>query len=161
MTTTVERTKNAPWGLAGGTEARPNALEVELPDGTTTSYNKATRVPLPAGAVVHLHTGGGGGYGAPAERDAAAVHADVRDGYLSEARARADYPHAFAGHQQVTQRRTHVHLEDIDDLGVGCGILGTGGGGGDLPGRADGQAGPGGARPGPARHARRPRPGAA
>lgn len=95
MTTTVERTKNAPWGLAGGTEARPNALEVELPDGTTTSYNKATRVPLPAGAVVHLHTGGGGGYGDPAQRDADAVHADVRDGYLSEARARADYPHAF------------------------------------------------------------------
>lgn len=25
--------------------------------------------------------------------------------------------------------RTHVHLEDVEDLGVGCGILGTGGGG--------------------------------
>jgi N-methylhydantoinase B len=95
MTTTVERTKNAPWGLAGGTEARPNALEVELPDGTTTSYNKATRVVLRKGSVVHLHTGGGGGYGAPSERDPDAVHADVRDGYLTEARARADYPHAF------------------------------------------------------------------
>jgi N-methylhydantoinase B len=96
MTTTVERTKNAPWGLDGGTAARPNALEVELPDGTVTSYSKATRVVLPKDAVVHLHTGGGGGYGAPAERDAEAVRADVRDEYLSEARARVDYPHAFA-----------------------------------------------------------------
>jgi N-methylhydantoinase B len=97
MTTTVERTKNAPWGLAGGTEARANALELELPDGTRTPYSKGTRVEVPKGAVVHLHTGGGGGYGPPAERDAAAVRADVRNGYLSEARARADYPHAFGG----------------------------------------------------------------
>jgi N-methylhydantoinase B len=95
MTTTVERTKNAPWGLDGGTAARPNALEVELPDGTVTSYSKATRVVLPKDAVVHLHTGGGGGYGPPSERDVEAVRADVRDEYLSEARARADYPHAF------------------------------------------------------------------
>ena len=29
------------------------------------------------------------------QRDADAVRADVRDGYLSEARARADHPHAF------------------------------------------------------------------
>jgi N-methylhydantoinase B len=95
MTTTVERTKNAPWGLDGGLEARPNALELELPDGTRTPYSKATRVAVPKGAVVHLHTGGGGGYGPAAERDAAGVHADVRGGYLSAAAARAHYPHAF------------------------------------------------------------------
>ena len=40
-------------------------------------------------------TGGGGGYGDPAERDAAAVHADIRAGYISEAHARLHYPHAF------------------------------------------------------------------
>ena len=44
---------------------------------------------------MQLRTGGGGGYGAPAERDPAAVLADVRDGYISEAHARAHYPHAF------------------------------------------------------------------
>ena len=95
MTSTIERTKNAPWGLAGGLEARANALEVELPDGTRTAYSKATRVEIPAGAVVHLRTGGGGGYGAPSERDPAAVHDDVRNGYVSEAKAREHYPHAF------------------------------------------------------------------
>ena len=26
-------------------------------------------------------------------------------------------------------RRTHITVDDVDDLGVGCGILGTGGGG--------------------------------
>jgi N-methylhydantoinase B len=97
MTSTVERTKNAPWGLAGGTEARPNAVELELPDGTRVPYSKATRVEIPKGAVVHLRTGGGGGYGPPSERDPAAVREDVRNGYLSEASAREQYPHAFAG----------------------------------------------------------------
>jgi N-methylhydantoinase B len=95
MTSTVERTRNAPWGLDGGGEARANAVAVELPDGTRTPYSKATRVPLPKDAVVHLSTGGGGGYGPAAERDPEAVRADVRDGYISEAHARAHYPHAF------------------------------------------------------------------
>jgi N-methylhydantoinase B len=95
MTTTLERTKNAPWGLAGGAAARPNALELELPGGESVPYSKATRVAVPKGAIVHLHTGGGGGYGPAAERDAAAVLADVRDGYISEAYARTHYPHAF------------------------------------------------------------------
>jgi N-methylhydantoinase B len=52
-------------------------------------------VPVPRGSTVHLHTGGGGGYGPPAERDPEAVAGDVREGYLSEAAARAAYPHAF------------------------------------------------------------------
>jgi N-methylhydantoinase B len=95
MTSTVERTKNAPWGLGGGGPARPNSVELELPDGTRVPYSKATRVEIPRGAVVHLHTGGGGGYGPPSERDPAAVHADVRAGHLSEQAARELYPHAF------------------------------------------------------------------
>jgi N-methylhydantoinase B len=95
LTSALERTRNAPWGLGGGGEARPNALVVEYPGGTSTSLSKATRVAVPKGATVHLHTGGGGGYGPPAERDPTAVARDVREGYLSEAAARAAYPHAF------------------------------------------------------------------
>jgi N-methylhydantoinase B len=95
LTSTVERTKNAPWGLAGGGEARPNSVSMELPDGTVTRFGKVTRLLVPRGATVRLRTGGGGGYGDPAERDPEAVHADVRDGYISDAHARAHYPHAF------------------------------------------------------------------
>src|SRR3954447_3436807 len=47
MTSTFERTKNAPWGLAGALPARPNAVELELPDGTRVPYSKATRVEIP------------------------------------------------------------------------------------------------------------------
>jgi N-methylhydantoinase B len=45
--------------------------------------------------VFELRTGGGGGFGDAARRDPAAVASDVREGYVTEARARADYPHAF------------------------------------------------------------------
>jgi N-methylhydantoinase B len=95
VTSTVERTKNAPWGLEGGGEARANAVRVELPDGTSTSYTKATRLSVPKGAAVHLYTGGGGGYGDPSERDPQAVADDITDGYVSEDASRTVYPHAF------------------------------------------------------------------
>jgi N-methylhydantoinase B len=100
LTSALERTRNAPWGLRGGEEARPNALVVTYPDGTERTFAKATRVAVPKGSTVHLHTGGGGGYGPPAERAPEAVRSDVREGYLSEAAARAAYPHAFAEEQR-------------------------------------------------------------
>ncbi|MEZ5102718.1 MAG: hydantoinase B/oxoprolinase family protein [Thermoleophilia bacterium] len=95
LTTVVERTRNAPWGLAGGGEARPNGSTLRRPDGSVERLGKKTRVRIPRGSVLELRTGGGGGFGPAAERDVDAVRADVRDGYVSEARARLDYPHAF------------------------------------------------------------------
>jgi N-methylhydantoinase B len=96
FTSPIERTRTAPWGLAGGGDARPNGLRVELPDGSVRELRKTTAFELPAGAVVHFSVGGGGGYGSPGERDPRTIWADVRDGYVSERRARIDYPHAFA-----------------------------------------------------------------
>ena len=57
--------------------------------------NGTARLLVPRGATVRLRTGGGGGYGDPAERTAAAVHADVREGYISEQYARTHFPHVF------------------------------------------------------------------
>jgi len=95
-TTTVERTRNAPWGLEGGGEARPNSALLRLPDGSTRPIRKETRLNIPQGATLEYYTGGGGGYGDPNERDPERVHADIREGYLSEAHARKHYPQAFA-----------------------------------------------------------------
>jgi N-methylhydantoinase B len=95
LTSTLERTRNRPWGLEGGGEARPNSLVVQLPDGTRRSYSKKTRLALPEGAVVHLHTGGGGGFGDAGERDPDAVARDLRAGYITETHARDHYPHAL------------------------------------------------------------------
>lgn len=90
-----ERTKTAPWGLHGGGPARPNHFQIRYPDGTVVPYHKATGLHVPAGAVLEMHTGGGGGYGPPAERDSAAVRADIVEGYVTETAAKSDYPEAF------------------------------------------------------------------
>ncbi len=95
VTAAIERTKTPPWGLAGGHEGRPNAADLLLPDGSLRRFGKITRLHCPKGSTLRLHTGGGGGYGPAAERDPAAVLADLQEGYVSEARARTDYPHAF------------------------------------------------------------------
>jgi N-methylhydantoinase B len=95
VTAAIERTKNPPWGLEGGGEGIPNSADLRLTDGTRRSFGKATRLLCPKGSTLELHTGGGGGYGEPAERDPVEVHADLREGYLSEAHAREHYPHAF------------------------------------------------------------------
>jgi N-methylhydantoinase B len=97
VTAVVERTKNAAWGLEGGEEAGvANICGLRLPDGSRTRFGKATRLQLPKGSTLELTCGGGGGYGPPSERDPAAVHADVREGYVTEAKAREQYPHAFS-----------------------------------------------------------------
>jgi N-methylhydantoinase B len=95
LTSVIDRTQTAPAGLAGGLPARPNAARVVLPDGSERVCAKVTRLAMPKGTLLELRTGGGGGYGDPARRDPAAIAADLRAGYVSEQRARADYPHAF------------------------------------------------------------------
>jgi N-methylhydantoinase B len=47
--------------------------------------------PLPAGSIVELRTGGGGGFGDARERDAERVRADVHDGFVTAEAAKRDY----------------------------------------------------------------------
>jgi N-methylhydantoinase B len=96
ITTVFERSLNAPWGLAGGKEARPNNCYAKMPDGEVHSIAKATHFHMPKDAVLQMKTGGGGGYGDPAERSVEMVQRDLDDGYITEAYARKHYPHAFA-----------------------------------------------------------------
>jgi N-methylhydantoinase B len=95
VTSALERTKNAPWGLEGGGEARPNAAAVRYPDGTRRWIGKATRLEVPAGAVLELYCGGGGGYGPPSARAADDVRRDLREGYISKEHADLHYPHVL------------------------------------------------------------------
>jgi N-methylhydantoinase B len=96
VTVVIERTQVGAPGLEGGGTGRANAAALRLPDGTRTAVSKATRLTVPEGATIELHTGGGGGFGRAAERDPAAVRADVREGYVTEEHARRFYPHAHA-----------------------------------------------------------------
>ena len=96
VTSVVERTRNPGWGLQGGEEAGvANSCSLRLADGSRRREDKSTRLLVPAGATLELTCGGGGGYGPPSEREPAAVYADIREGYVTEAKAREQYPHAF------------------------------------------------------------------
>ena len=95
VTATIERTKTPPWGLRGGLPGQPNDTFIAYPDGTRRQVAKATGLKLPKGAVLELLSGGGGGYGPPADRDTDAIQDDLREGYATEAETRKHYPQAF------------------------------------------------------------------
>jgi N-methylhydantoinase B len=95
VTSGIERTKTASWGLAGGGPGRPNSAALRDPEGNRTPVGKITRLLVPKGWTLELHTGGGGGYGPVSERDPRAVLEDTADGYVSDTEARRTYAHVY------------------------------------------------------------------
>jgi N-methylhydantoinase B len=91
ITFSLERKATPPWGLWGGNDGAYNGVEITSPDGSVRHVRKATQHPIAAGERVKIMTGGGGGWGAPSERDPEAVRRDVREGYVSAEAARRDY----------------------------------------------------------------------
>ena len=90
----ADRHATPPPGLFGG---RP---------GTTARYvldpgsdrerilpSKTPYIDLEPGTLVHLQSAGGGGYGDPRERDPELIARDLKNGYVTEAGARAAYGH--------------------------------------------------------------------
>jgi N-methylhydantoinase B len=91
ITFSLERKATPPWGLWGGKAGAYNGVDITAPDGAVRQVRKATQHPIAAGETVKIMTGGGGGWGAPSERDPEAVRRDVREGYVSAEAARRDY----------------------------------------------------------------------
>lgn len=77
-----ERTVTPGWGLFGGKAGRVTRVLVDRGDGAA-EILKVNRLPLPRGSRVVVSTGGGGGFGDPAERDTDALEHDVADGYVT------------------------------------------------------------------------------
>jgi N-methylhydantoinase B len=94
MTLSSDRRRFRPWGLEGGEPARGAHAYLVAPDGTERELPTKTCVALRHGERVRIETPGGGGWGPPAERDPAAVAADLRHGYVSPDFVRAQYPRA-------------------------------------------------------------------
>jgi N-methylhydantoinase B len=91
MTCIMDRSICPPWGLAGGRAAEHDRVIVDPATPDEAMHMKAMRVPLAAGALASVQTGGGGGYGDPLERDPERVLADVIAGYVSPESARESY----------------------------------------------------------------------
>jgi N-methylhydantoinase B len=77
------RTVTPPWGIMGGAPGSCNALRIAPALGPVLDLGRSPPRPVGRGDVVRISTGGGGGWGAPDERAADAIAADVRDGLLS------------------------------------------------------------------------------
>lgn len=101
LTAAIDRSRNAPWGLMGGGEARANGARLVYPDGSVRDFSKVTRLPMPAGSRLAIRTAGGGGFGKPSDRPREKVQEDLRDGYISEEFARKHYPDFFAKQEHV------------------------------------------------------------
>lgn len=94
----THRNATPPYGLSGG-----------LPGSTSSTFliRDGERRPLPAkvtttvqrGDIIEHTTASGGGFGPPAERDSARVSADLLDGKISEASAKAVYGHRDKGRE--------------------------------------------------------------
>jgi N-methylhydantoinase B len=89
---TFDRFTIAPYGLRGGERGATGRLLLVHADGTQTALrSKLSDLCLQAGDTIRIETSGGGGYGAPVERDPAAVAADIAQGYVTPAAAIAAY----------------------------------------------------------------------
>ncbi len=91
----LERTKSAPFGLAGGRAGAPARVSLVAPDGVERELGGKGAFTAPADAEIRLRAPGAGGYGDPPARDRARLWSDVIDGYVTPAAA-AEYGHADA-----------------------------------------------------------------
>jgi N-methylhydantoinase B len=87
----LERTKSAPFGLAGGGAGGAGRIAVVGPDGAEREPNGKGSFTAPAGSQIWLRAPGSGGFGPPTERDRERVRGDVINGYVSADSAAANY----------------------------------------------------------------------
>ena len=91
LTVSSDRQRVHPWGAFGGQEAAGSADIVESLDGTRTELPSKVTTFLQQGDHLRTVTPGGGGWGDPLEREPERVARDVREGFVSTARAAEVY----------------------------------------------------------------------
>jgi len=97
LSVNFERHVVPPWGVRGGGAAQPGVVRVyKGGEGEPDIVYKSENYRLEPGDVVVVETGGGGGYGPPAERARAEIERDLEYGYITAEAARRDY--GFGGH---------------------------------------------------------------
>lgn len=87
----MERMRSAPFGLLGGKAGAAAVVTLTTPDGKTRHLPSKGAFQAPAGSVVDMITPGSGGFGPPAERDGAAIEADLKAGYVTPEAMKREY----------------------------------------------------------------------
>jgi N-methylhydantoinase B len=86
-----ERSVTPAWGLFGGHDATPPEVVINPGRPDERRLLKVNGLRLKKGDVIRCETGGGGGFGAPGERCADAVRADLLDRQVTPAAAAERY----------------------------------------------------------------------
>jgi len=89
-------------GMAGGLPS--NTTRIRRNPGTPEEeelHSKASGLVMRAGETIRVETLGGGGFGAPAERSAESLAADLREGKVSRAAALRDYGEALVAQAEA------------------------------------------------------------
>jgi N-methylhydantoinase B len=89
----LERTKSAPFGLAGGGAGAPGRIAMAGGDGVERELLGKGAFTAPRESEISLRAPGAGGYGEPVARERERLRGDVIDGYVSAAAAAAEYCH--------------------------------------------------------------------
>jgi N-methylhydantoinase B len=87
----LERTKSAPFGLAGGHAGAPGCIAVAGPDGAERELVSKGAFTAPPDCEIRLRAPGAGGHGDARRRDPERLREDVVNGYVSPASAAAEY----------------------------------------------------------------------
>jgi len=101
FTASFGRSKFPAWGAAGGEGGSPNYFMVEKPGEPPRRLSKITALRLSGGDLIQMHTGSGGGFGDPLERDPERVAADGREGFVTAGRAQEVYGVVLTGDGRV------------------------------------------------------------
>ncbi len=86
-----DKAKFPPRGVAGGKPGSGSRFIIHLGGQDERETPASGKYELRAGERFLLQSAGGGGYGDPAKRDAAALKRDIAEGYVSAASAERDY----------------------------------------------------------------------
>ncbi len=112
ITLKIDRTKCAPWGVAGGKEGMVSDVQIIRRDGTCIRSFKGT-YDVDDGDRIVICTGGGGGHGQPWKRDVERVKQDVGFGYVSKEAALDEYGVVFHDVLNVDVEGTAVRRRDM------------------------------------------------
>src|SRR5581483_7011314 len=86
-----DKARFPPQGLAGGDAGGRARFVVRLGAADEIEAPVSGRYDMKAGERFLVQSAGGGGYGDPRERDAAAIVSDIAEGYVSREGAQKDY----------------------------------------------------------------------
>jgi len=109
------RQKDPPWGLWKGRDGAVAQFLLKRPTESEFKAADAVGVLVPKDSVVIAHTGGGGGWGNPLERQPEAVRWDVVEGLVSKESAENNYGVVLASDLSIDQVATAARRRKMAD----------------------------------------------